>query len=199
MVGSRVPTGRKEEGEIKPLARKRARCFGIVWNSRTRSVLLVLQWVVGVRAAVLPFMGVCRHPGHPDRNSNYRVHDVSRNVCPSGINTSTTCEVGTKRGCRHGRTWDALPEVEPHRARSDGTETQAAVRTWERRFTGRSAAATALRRDRCLVNERVPTSLRTTVGLGTLRRIGSILEEGSRGRSRNGTRWAMAKARPHRM
>jgi hypothetical protein len=130
---------------------KQAGQFGI-W--RPESISIVSQRVVGIRMAVPPIVGVCWHPRHPDRNSRNRVHDVSRDVCPSGIDTSTRCEVGTEWGRRQGRGSIMLPKVKPHRARSDGTETQTAIRTWERRFTGiGSMTTTALRRDGRLVNE----------------------------------------------
>jgi hypothetical protein len=130
---------------------------------------LVSQWLVGVRIAVLPIMSVRWHSGHPYRNSGDRINDVSRNVCPSGIDTPARCEVGTEWGCRHGRTSITLPEVEPHRGRSDGTKAKAAVRTWEGSSTDLgSTTAAPLRGDRSLVNERASASLRTIVGLRTL-------------------------------
>lgn len=97
--------------------------LGVVWDLETGTFLLVSQWLVGKRMAVLPIVSVRWHPRHPDSDSRDRIHDVSRNVCPSGINTSARCEVGAKRGRRDRRTRIALPKVEPHRACSDGTET----------------------------------------------------------------------------
>jgi hypothetical protein len=155
LVSSSAPT-RKIEGDRTNrqharAPREQAEQFGI-WGPESDSI--VSQRVVGIRMAVPPIVGVRWHPGHPDRNSSNRVHDVSRNVCSSGIDTSTCCEVGTEWGRRQGRGSIMLPKVKPHRARSDGTETQTAIRTWERRFTGiGSMPTTTLRRDRRLVNE----------------------------------------------
>jgi len=149
---------------------------------------------------VLPIMSVRWHPGHPHRNPSDRIYDVSCNIRPSRINASIRCEVGDEWRCRRRRTAVTLAEVEPHRSRSRGAETQTAVRTGERRFTNlQSTATTTLRRDRGLVNERVSTAERTTVGPRTLGRIGGVLEQGRGGRSRNGTWRTRAKVGPHRV
>jgi hypothetical protein len=118
-----------------------------------------------------------------------RIYDVSCNVCPRGIDASIRCEVGAERSCGRRRTTITLAEVEPHRTRSRGSETQTAVRTGERRFTklGSTTATATLRRDGCLVNEGVSAALRTTVRPRTLGRIGGVLEKRRGGRSRNGT------------
>lgn len=138
--------------------------------------------------AVIPIVSVGWHSGHPDCDTGDRIHDVSCDICPRGINTSGR-EVSAEWGRRDRRSSIMLSEVKPHRARPDGTETQTAVRAWEGSFTGiGSSTTTALRRDGRLVNERGPASLAMTVGFGTLRRIGGILEQRARGRSRNGTR-----------
>jgi hypothetical protein len=146
------------------------------WGSQTCH--LVSQWVVGIRVAVLPIMRVRWHPGHPDRNSSDRIYDVSRNVCPSGIDASIRCEVGAERSCRQRRINITLAELEPHRSCSGGTKTQTTERAGERRFADLrpTTATAALRRNRGLMNERVSTALGTTVGSRTLGRIGGVLE-----------------------
>ena len=135
-------------------------------------------------------MSVCWHPGHPHRNPGDRVYDVSCNVCPRGIDASIYTEVGTERSSGRRRSAITLAEVEPHRSRSRGSETQTAVRAGKRRFTqiGSTAATATLRRDRCLVNKRVAAALGTTARLRTLGRIWGVLEKRRGGRSRNRTR-----------
>ena len=168
----------------------------VVSRLEVGSISLVSQRIVRVRMTVIPIVSVGGHSGHPDRNTSDRIHNVSRDICPRRINTSGR-EVSAEWGRRH-RSSIMLFEVKPHRARSDGTETQTTVRAWEGSFAGiGSSSTTALGRDGRLVNERGPASLGMTVGFGTLRGIGGMLERRARGRSRNGMR--RTETRPHRM
>lgn len=146
-------------------------------------------------------MSVCWHPGHPHCDSGNGVYNVGCNICPCGIDASVHCEVGAERSSGRRRTAITLAKVESHRTCSRGSETQTPVRAGERRFTNlrSTAAATTLRRNRCLVNEGVAAALRTTVRPRTLGGIWGVLEKRPRGRSRNRTWRTGAKTGSHRM
>ena len=72
---------------------------------------------------VLPIMSVRWHPGHPDRNSDDRVYDISCDVRPSRVDGSVHREEVAERSYGWRRTPITLTEVESHRSRSSGTKT----------------------------------------------------------------------------